>query len=397
MKECRLKNILRRIYWKLDEYYTEFVVKYAPINHNKIVFDNFCGRGYGENPKYIAEEIHRNGLEWDMVWLVGHIDIDVPPYLRKVVYGAQQAKRELSTAKVVVRNVRNDLRTPKKRRQLFLQTWHGGIGFKDVEGSAESKLDASYVASARLDGAECDAIISACAYQTEEYRKYFWLSENTEILEVGQPRCDALFVDDKNRVSKKVREKLNIGEDCGIILYAPTFRDDHSTDGYQLDFNGILDAFTQKYGKEYVIIVRLHPNAQKLCGFMKYDNQIISGTEYPDIQELYIASDVLITDYSSTAFDFALLRKPVFMCALDYEQYILLRGLNDVYEHCPFVKTYTNETLIQSILDFDEDEYFSKFEKFVSYYWCPFDDGKAAERIVGWLKTRMKKSKGIRE
>lgn len=389
MKDCWLKRFLLKNLWALDDRYTDFVNKHGRIQANKIVFDSYGGKGYGDNPKYIAEEIHRQGLNWDMVWLVNDLSLDVPSYLRKVLYYSNEAKRELATAKVFVTNFRSGIRPFAKRNQIYLQTWHGGLGFKQVEAAVEAKLNKGYVDRAKRDGAECDAIISACAMQSEDYKQNFWLSHQTEILEFGQPRCDALFLQDVKSVEKKVRKQLDIPENKEIIIYAPTFRDEKTVECFNLDFQGLLGAFEKKTGKEYVMIIRLHPNIQHLCTFLSYNERIINGSNYPDIQELLLVADALITDYSSTAFDFALLGKPVFLCMLDYEQYGRLRGFSEVFSICPFPKAYSNTEMIEKIECFSEAEYTSRYNKFKTDIWRPFDDGYAAQRTVEWLKRQV--------
>lgn len=364
------------------------LIKFHLLQRKKIVFDNFNGKGYGDNPKYISEEIIRQNLNWDIVWLVKDNSVKMPPNIRTVICHSEQARRELLTAKVVVSNIRNSMRMPKRKGQVFLQTWHGGMAFKKVEGEAEEKLTREYINCAKRDGEECDAIISACALRSEQYRKYFWLNPKTEILEIGQPRCDILFSNCSNEIIVRVRNTLYIERDTGIILYAPTFRDNGSTKGYCLDFEKIISAFEIKFHKKFIILVRLHPNAESLCDFIEYSDKILNATFYPDIQELYIVSNFLITDYSGAAFDFALLNKPVFLCTLDYEEFVQERGLSELYQICPFPKCCTNNELISLIYNFSESDFQEALLDFKTI-WKPFDDGKAAERAVNWIKQHV--------
>lgn len=386
MRGQYLKEMLRKIYRAADDDYTEFFAKNCGIKHRKIVFDNFFGRGYGDNPKYIAEEIHRRGLNWDMVWLLDNTNVELPPYLRTVEYGSNAARRELSSAKVIVNNVRNSMRMPKKKGQIYLQTWHGGLSFKLVEKAAEETLSEDYVNSAKRDGNECDAIISACAIQSEDYRKNFWLNPNTEILEVGQPRCDSLLSCDQKTTEERVRKSFGIPENAMVVLYAPTFRDDGTVEGYALELEQIADAFENSNDRPCCVIVRMHPNAQRYSSTISYNNRVLNGSTYPDIQELYVAADVLITDYSSAAFDCSLLRKPVFICALDLEEYKKKRGLTDTFNLVPFPKSYSNEELLESIRQFRLDDYITSLDDFIQNIWQPFDDGHAAEKVVDWLQ-----------
>lgn len=365
--------------------------KYCKVSPNKIVLSSYGGNGYSCNPKYITEEILRQNLSWDLVWLMKDTSIPVPKGVRKVKYNSPRALCEMASARVIINNIRGYIRPWKKEGQVYIQTWHGGIGFKNAERAVEDKLGEEYVYRAKTDAANCDAILSNCKLLSEEYKAFFWLSEKTEILEYGLPRNDLLF--NREYVKEKyssVRQQYGFLPEQKIILYMPTFRVDHSMDGYELDFNGIISAMEQRIGKEVAMIIRLHPNVQDHADMIPYSDKIINGTKYPDVQELYMAADYLITDYSSAAFDFALLNRPVFLCMLDYEAYIADRGVNKVFELCPFHHTYSSQELIAVIENFSEEDYRKSMEEFKDH-WKPFDDGHAAERVVEWLKEKIKK------
>lgn len=383
-----LIDTARKVYRFIDRYYTAFIIRYGRIQKNKIVFDNFFGASYGENPKYITEELYRENVPCDMVWLSSNAQEEFPHYVRKIPYDSNRAKRELATAKVVVRNIRNSMKVPKKKKQIYLQTWHGGLGFKKIEAATEGQLSPSYVQAAKKDGAQCDAILSACALQTEEFRQYFWLNDKTEILEFGLPRCDILFAE-QTKIKENVYTTYGLSKDTKIILYTPTFRDDGSVDGYALDYSKVLQAFEKKMEAPCVLIIRLHPNVQHMQNTIRYNEKIRNGSVYPDIQELYIAADALITDYSSAAFDCALLGKPVFLCALDHKKYEAMRGFTPLFYRVPFPRCYTNEALCEEISKYSPEKYTEAIEAFKKNVWKPYDDGKASERVVNWLRKKM--------
>ncbi len=186
---------------------------------------------------------------------------------------------------------------------------------------------------------------------------------------------------------------MEIADEVSVILYAPTFRDDGSTSGYALDYEDILNAFEKKLKNKCVMIVRLHPNAQKLCSFIEYNDRIINGTNYSDIQELYFIADVLITDYSSAAFDFSLLNRPVFLCMLDFEEYTEMRGFLEMFSFYPFPKAYSNMELVKLVEKYEEANYIHRLESFKKEIWKPFDNGQASRRTVCWLKNRIERKK----
>ena len=385
-------RLLKIYYWFLklgEDLYTMAYGKVCRIQPGKVVFCNFFGRPYGDNPKYIADELLRRNLGWDLVWLVKDPSLPLPEGVRAVRYGTSKALREMATAKFVVDNVRSSIRPPKKRGQVYLQTWHGGLGFKAVEGAVPD-LDHDYVKAAKRDGKNCDGIVSSCGLQTEEFQNYFWLNEKTEILEIGLPRNDKLFDPAAvSRMASEVRRALQISEKKKIVLYMPTFRDDRSVDGYRLDHQGVLNAFEKRFGEEFVMVIRLHPNVQDQDEILPCDERIINATRYPDAQELYMAADYLITDYSSSAFDFSLLGRPVILCALDYEKYRDERGLTDIFRQCPYPKAFTNGELTACIEAFSPADYQMRFDAF-KRFWRPFDKGKASKQVVDWMIEKTK-------
>lgn len=384
---CVYRKILKMKH-EIEKIYTDMYIKYCKINPTKIVFSNFLGRGYGDNPKYITEEILRQNLEWDLVWLTDDINYCFPEKIRVVQYGSLAAMRELASAKIWIDNVRNSKRPQKKKEQIYLQTWHGGIGFKKVERAVEESLSKEYVLSAKKDGQQTDAIISDCKLKTNLYLNDFWLREDVEVLEVGQPRSDILFSEDKSSMISKVKKYFNIPDDKKVILYVPTFRDDLSKEGYDIDAITIIESFKKRFGGEFVFLVRLHPNVQEQANGLRYDKNVINATKYPDVQELYIASDFLITDYSSTAFDFSLLNKPVFLYASDYENYEKNRKFILRPEETPYLFAKSNEELKNKILSFSYESYERDLQKFRNDYWKPYDEGLASYNVVNWLKKK---------
>lgn len=383
----RIRAALGSLHYSIDCKYTEFYVKHCRISPHKIVFCSYFGGGYGDNPKYIADELLRRDLGWDLVWEVQNPEEPLPEGIRAVRYGSNKAKREIASAKYYVDNARNSLRPQKKDGQIHLQTWHG-FGFKAVEKDVEDRLSEYYVSRAMRDGQDSDGIISACSIQTEEFRRAFWLNEKTTILETGLPRNDKLFDPATvSQVSKKVRISLKIPDERKIILYMPTFRNSGGIEAYQLDFKKIVDTFQKRFSVPFSMVIRLHPNVRQLAETICCDECITNATTYPDAQELYMAADYLITDYSSTAFDFCLMGKPVFLCALDYLGYEKERGLTNLYNECPFPKNFSNDELISCIQEFSLDTYNKELALFLEK-WRPFGKGDASSKIVDWLLSR---------
>lgn len=286
-----------------------------PVNKKKIVIDNFLGKGYGDSPKYICEQIFKENKKYTVVWLVNDISYQMPSSIKKVKYGSLQSYYEMITSKFWIDNVRNSIRPHKRRSQVYIQTWHGSEFIKKVEGDS-SDLSREYVKAAKKDGAITDAILSDSKMASNLYKKYYWLSNNTEILEYGLPRYDWMF--NKNLISqysRNVRQYIGCVNE-GVIIYAPTFRDNGETDCYNLDFELIRETFEKKFKRRFFLLIRLHPNVPR-NSLKIYGTRVIDFTDWDDSQELLAASDFMISDFSGMMLQFYFLKKPVFGLAVD--------------------------------------------------------------------------------
>ncbi len=171
------------------------------------------------------------------------------------------------------------------------------------------------------------------------------------------------------------------------ILYAPTLREDKDLTCYSLDFKRVLNAVSNKFGNEYVIALRLHPLILELKDkYLQEFNDIVDATDYSDMQELLVASDIIITDYSSCIYDFMLQYKPGFIFATDIKKYDDGRGLYYPLTTTPFPVSDNNEDLIKNIKNFDEKKYKKNVKNFLSVKGC-IDDGHASERVVELIKA----------
>lgn len=387
-------DILKKGYRKFFKTFLEYplgkLLYCLPIKGNRILIDNFGGKGYGDNTKYIAEELIKSKNDYELIWLVDNISsYEFPEQIKTVKIDSVKALYMRSTAKVWIDNVRHLHPVKKKKGQVYLQAWHAPFGPKKAEADAEEELGEDYVREAKYDGQIADGIISNSRLLDEQFRRAFWLNENVEILPYGLPRNDYLAKQSgKNEIYDLLRSKLGFESECVYILYAPTFRDDYSLEGYRLDFEDITKRFSLKLNRKAKIIVRLHPNVWHQRDFINYGEDIIDGTTYPDMQELLLSCDILISDYSSCVFDFAILKKPVFLCALDLKEYEKTRGLLPEFYSFPFPFAGSNEELLDIIDNFNSETYFSKVDKYFEMYPL-YDDGNASKKVVDWLEKKI--------
>lgn len=354
---------------------------------NKIVFLNFWGRGYGDSPKYIAEEIIRQNLPFEMVWLVYDMSCEIPDRIKKVKYYSLKSRIELATARVIISNVKGGLQFRKKKTQYYIQTWHGGFGVKFIEKEIESFLSPKYILSSKHDSSITDLILSGSEFQTKVIKDAFWY--DGEIFKKGVPRNDIFFSVTEEKVSL-LKEKYGFQKSDRIVMYAPTFRDDNSSEAFGLDTTMLLKALEERTGFRWKLIIRLHPVASQYRGLFQYDNQVVDGSGFPDSQELLVMSDLLITDFSSVMMDFAIMKKPVFLFITDLEQYIRnCRDVRPIFYQLPFALAHSNIELCNVIKAYDESKYQQSLKSFMDDHYQSYDDGHASEYVVDRIKSVM--------
>lgn len=377
-----LKHLFEPIYNKIARKCISWFY-YLPVKKNKIVFIRGVGGGYRCNLKYVAEEIVRQHLPCDMVWLVEHFDTEIPFAIRKVKYNRIRAVYELATAHVVINDSKSLYPVKKKRGQVFIYIPHGQPGCKCAERDAN--LPEAWIKNSKQHSALTDVFVSMGKYHTQVLKDTFWVPEHAEIWETGFPRNDQYYRDTTQK-QQELRKKLNIPEGTRVVLYAPTFRDNNTTEAYNLDLHGVLDTLEKKTGNKWLLFITLHPN---FIWFKKppykFDETVWNMSDYPDLHEMLLIVDVAISDYSSVALDFANLRRPVFLYASDIDEYRKMRGLKEMYFLLPFVLCRTNDELHDAIMAYDEEAYQHRLNEFQEIYGS-VDDGHASERFVEKLK-----------
>jgi len=354
-----------------------------PVKPHKIVLINMNGKGYGDSPKAIADYILQNQLEYELVWLVKSPTSDLPDAIKQVQIGSLSEIVHLATAGFWISNIRLPYSYEKRQGQIYFQFWHGGIGIKRIERLVEDKLSPYYIESAKRDSKRTDYFISGSAFTTDLFKRAFWY--DGPILELGCPRNDRFF-DPKAPIVAKVKAAFKLDPSDRIILYAPTFRNDDALSAYDLDLLQVQKAFQAQGPQKVVILVRLHPNIAALSSQMTFSDVIQNASFYPDMAELLIACDALISDYSSSMFDMMFLDTPVFMYAKDLEDFLSDRGVHFDLGLLPYKIARTTDQLIDQIRSFDPIRY-QKDSDVLKEKMGIFDDGKATARFVELLKT----------
>lgn len=362
---------------------------HLPVQENKILLwaDNF--KHYGCSPKYIAKYLMENyPHKFDFVWVFDteyDIPDDLPKEIRVVRYFSIEYLREIATSKFIVCNTRTGKAHyfDKRPEQIYIQTWHSSLRLKKIEGDVSlDQLSPEYVELAKNDSKKIDLLLSGCEFSTKIFERAFWYTG--QILKSGTPRCDILL-NDMGSIKKKVYQYYNISSGTRLALYAPTFRNDKKADAFGMDFLKLGTVLKNVTNEEWKIGCRLHPNIRE-----EYqDNNCISMTKYSDMQELIVAADILITDYSSCMFDMAIAKKPCILYAPDLEQYMQKeRGLYFDIKQLPFPIAKNMKQLCDIISNFDKEKYFEDLQNFMKSIGS-YEKGTAAKQVAEYILDKI--------
>lgn len=358
-----------------------YLFRVFSIKNNKVFVSNYYGKGYGDMSKYIIKELMSNKFKYDIVWAINDRvqTNDIPNNIRTVKRNTIKYIYEQVTSKIWIDNCRKQFYERKRKGQFYIQTWHGSIGYKKVENAAKDALTKQYILGAKNDSKMIDLLISNSDFCTKNYRDNFWY--DGEILECGCPRNDIIVNHDKS-VVKHVKNSFKIDDNDKICLYAPTFRVDSSLNHYDIDYEKLIKSLESRFKGKWKVLIRLHPNISKLSNdLIKKNSNIINATDYPDMQELLVAADFMITDYSSCIFDYAISKKNAVIYASDIEEYTKDRNFLFDIKDTPF-SIATNNTELENIINnYDEDKYKSKVDKFYKKMGLK-ETGKSCKKIV---------------
>ena len=322
----------------------------------RVNFIAFSGRQYSDSPRRISEFLHKEHPEIQQVW--AFVEPEKFRFLEEkgikvVKYKSLQYLYYVMTSKVYVDNAEFWSALKFRPGQMVLETWHGGGAYKRVGGH---RIDVN--AREQHHAVEKMNKITLFLSSSKAFTKFVIRDAyryQGEVLECGLPRNDDLLHPDP-ATAEKARKALGISADEKVLLYAPTFRNSHTLDLYDVDFPRLKASLESRFGGEWVIVLRMHYYlADKAMAVGA--PWLLNATDYPDMQELLLASDVLLTDYSSCMWDFSLMKKPCFLYARDIAAY---QGERDFYtpiESWPFPLAADNDGLEKVIAEFDEAKY----------------------------------------
>ena len=371
-----------------------------PIQKNLVVFESFLGRGYSDNPKALYLKLREQHPELKLVWIfakepTADVKASCPDW---VLRNSPKYYYCMARARYWIFNTRQPLSLKKRRTTTYLQTWHGtplkrlGLDMEEVHmaGTTTEQYKKNFYQQAQ----EWDCLLSPNTYSSEIFKRAFGFSGT--LLESGYPRNDLLYAPDRDQQAETIKRKLDVPANKKVILYAPTWRDDEFVTKGQYRFNLQLDLqqMQERLGQDYIVLLRMHYLIAEHLDLDAYASFAYDVSSYGDIAELYLISDLLITDYSSVFFDYAHLNRPMLFFTYDLERYAsVLRGFYFDFEAVvpgPLLKE--SNQVIDYITDItaNSKQYADKYKVFQERF-CSLDDGKASQRVTDALFTPREK------
>lgn len=386
-----------------------------PIRKNLISVCTFEGKGgFGCNPKYLVQELHKRNPDYQFVWFVNDMDKEFPDYVKKVPNTLWSRAYWLSVSKVWIDNYRKPYGTCKRKKQYYLNVNHYTIGIKStglLRGDGFSRM--AYLVS-KNDSDMIDGLVIDSAWCEQCFERALIYQGN--FLKTGSPRCDVLY-GDKRRYREKFRRKQGLPPDAKVVMFAPTFREGAKngkrsvySEAWSIDFKRLLESLERRFGGVWYICVRVHPQLAPV--FHEYKNEAVQGrlideSQADDMYEILAGMDAYITDYSSACFEAGFAEIPVFIFADDIQRYADSRNLmwnlaSDPLDHItnnkdmtpeldlvfPFPVATDNAGLEKIILMFNEESYRKELERFRQVTELIFD-GRASEKLAQLVEREL--------
>ncbi|MEU0101184.1 CDP-glycerol glycerophosphotransferase family protein [Streptomyces sp. NPDC006267] len=392
----RAKLLARALRKRLDRYrsrgfktsaYNTWLTR-LPVRRGSVVFESHMGTCYGDSPRALYEEIRRQGRNLHATWSYDPSPAGFPAGSRRVRRWSWRYLWALARAEYWVDNQGFPQHLRKPPHTTYLQTWHGSaykrMGFDERRVRLQNAPQRERLQQAvdRFDHflvrSEHDVNTLARAYRLPEER----------LLRTGYPRNDAL-VAERTRAELEGRlprpplaGALGLDDHRKTVLYAPTFR---GGPGKQRRSRLLLDVseFAKRFGDTHTLLVRSHylESARlPLCP----PGTVVDVSRHHDVSELLTLTDVLVTDYSSIMFDFALLDRPVVLFAPDLDAYAAERGSYfDLRETAPGPVAETQEELFAALAELKKSDtrYADRRRAFAERFGA-YDRGDAARRTI---------------
>ncbi len=339
-----------------------------------MLFDTWRGR-YGDNPGAISERLGEVMPELHRVWVLKS-GVGAPQDVTAVRPFGLRHLYYLLRASYVFANNAMPFFWRKPSWCQYVQTWHGSGAFKKVGWDIEDPRFAGgrrYLRRFARDVKQWDLLLTSNAAATRHLPAAF--RYQGRVIEVGSPRLDQLVRQVVGGTHKGLRDELGVPEEGRLILYAPTWRDATESGVTLIDQ---VDALVRGLGPADWLLIRAHPNDEQLAAYHPAAERVVNVSLHSDVADLLLVTDVLVTDYSSIFYDFAVMERPMYFFCYDLEQYRdQVRGLYVDIEHDMPGKVVQTVGELLEALSAPSEDYSDWFAEN-----CPHEDGSATDRVI---------------
>lgn len=395
MNKAELSRYLKKRFVRI----AAFPLRLFPVKKNRVLLINDMSSAFADNLKYIGLELLRRKEGFEIIY-TGH-SLKCNEYLNKIGIIAVDMNSIKYffyglTSQFVITNSGGISYLPLKKKQIVINTWHGGGAYKKmgVDMYEDTKM---FRKDLTLAARKTDYVLATCKRFIEVFSNSM-LTPNDKFWSIGMPRNDILKNFDPDK-SIEIKKKIGLSENEKLVLFAPTYRkidDNYFNDSvaisYGIDEEATCKALAERFGGKWIFAYRYHPCIVNRTKFEDSD-RIIDLTDYDDMQELLLAADVLINDFSSSMWDYMLTGKPCFIFAMDMERYIETTDLYTPVSDWPFPIAENNDQLVRNILSFDEIEFSDNCKKHYELLGgC--ESGEATKLVCDMIVEKSKNSQG---
>lgn len=375
------------------------VSSFIPVCKNRVFLCSYSGKQYSCCPKYIAEYLQKYYPgQFEIIFVSAGESFDKvkPEWLDSVRRNSLRYFYYLMSSKVLITNNSASRLVPKKKEQILINTWHGG-GPSKLCGKPMDTIETMHFAhKERIYNANnTTAYVSSSDFFTESFIRESYEFYG-DVIASGLPRNDIFYwgKEIQQTIKEKVFNALGIDGNCHILLYAPTMHDNtylkHIASGnsteleeeYSLDVEPLIQAARERFGGEWKVAFRVH------FGRRAEVKDTIDASAYPDMQELLLAADILVTDYSSSMYDYSFTNRPCFLYAYDLKDFTDVRSFYWPIRTWGFPVCETEASLIEAIRNFNEEDYKEKMKEYHNSQGT-YEDGHSTEKVVDYIMSHL--------
>lgn len=384
-----LKNQLRR---KYKNFLNRMAAINAPIE-KKITFESFSGRQYSDNPRFISEKMHELFPDYQLVWVLDdpgkRSEVYLPDYIKVVRTDSPECRKERATSFAFIKNEPIKEDQFKRKGQVFIQTWHGDRGIKKILFDSLAAKGVSPKGYGYADHKLTDLFVVGSDYAEKRIKTAF--RYQGEVIKSGCPRNDCLI---SPKDTQEIRNRIGIPADKKVLLFAPTLQKNHEVVRASVDIAETLEHLKKRDERDWICLVRAHPKSVGIE--MTSGGDVIDVSKYPDMADLLLIADCLITDYSSSAGDFILTKKPLILAQFDQEQYMKEeREFHVDINQVGFLIARSQQELNNYVDTLSDEDFADRAQKIIEYFGT-CETGHAAEDVCRLIDSRYREMYGIK-